>query len=569
MTVTTLSAVAFPLLTPMSSSAARWTGLELGPRVRGLFVSAEQATPRRIHPVIPRALSLALAYYLGARIGFAFQSPNVPQSVMWLPNSLLLAALLITQPRQWVWYLLSAFPAQLLVAWQSDAPFLAMSLLYGTNCLDAALCATMVRVASGGTWRLDRLRSLLVFLACAFLAPAIVSFLDAAITVWTGWGSNYWAAYGTRVRANTLTNVILVPAIVGMFAPHGTAFQRPSRRRAVEAAALIGGLLLSCTIAFSEPLASRLAFVYLPLTCLLWAAVRFGPGVAGGTLLIVAFVSSWYAMHDAGGFVGEDPSLSIVSLQFFLFCVSVPLLSLSMVVKEREAESRKLLASRDEIHRSVQHTRDLAGRLISAQEEESHRIGRELHDSVGQYVADLALTMSALKRAPAVRAAGLEGEFLRLFDHTSNMFESVRALSHQLHPSILRHAGLVAATDSLCRAFRRQYEVDVVFDPGVVGPIPDEASLCAYRVAQEALRNIAAHARARNVKVTLARNGDELLLSVVDDGRGFDTATASARGLGLVSMQERVRLVHGSIDVVSEPNAGCRIIVHLPLEALT
>jgi two-component system sensor histidine kinase UhpB len=211
--------------------------------------------------------------------------------------------------------------------------------------------------------------------------------------------------------------------------------------------------------------------------------------------------------------------------------------------------------------------RDLAGRLISAQEEERNRIARELHDGVGQYVADMAVTMSAMKRVPAVRAAGLDREFQRLYQNTSNLFESVRALSHQLHPSVLRHAGLLAATEALCRAFRQQVDIEVEFEPHPIDPIPDDVALCAYRVAQEALRNIAAHANARAVKVTLTKGAGELSLLIADDGRGFDPVAARARpGLGLVSMEERVRLVHGQLDINSGPT-GSRITVRIPVAA--
>ena len=487
---------------------------------------------------------------------------------MWLPNSILLAALLIAPRAQWRWYLLAAFPAQMIVAWQNNAPIGAMSLLYVTNCLDAMLGATAVRFVTRGRWRLDSLRGLLAFVVLgALLGPALISFLDAGITVWTGWSASYWTAYSTRLRANSLTNLIVVPTVVAALGVGFAPWRQTSLRRVGEAIGLFAGLMVVSGVVFSAPAGGRLALIYLPIPFLLWAAVRFGPGATGGALFVVAIISSWNAVRGLGGFAGYDPAINIATEQLFLLCITVPLLSLAVVVQERQEDSLKLLANRDEIRRSVEHVRDLAGRLISAQEEERNRIARELHDGVGQYVADMAVTMSAMKRVPAVRAAGLDREFQRLYQNTSNLFESVRALSHQLHPSVLRHAGLLAATEALCRAFRQQVDIEVEFEPHPVDPIPDDVALCAYRVAQEALRNIAAHANARRVNVSLTKSAGELSLTVVDDGRGFDPVAARARpGLGLVSMEERVRLVHGRLDLTSGPT-GSRITVRIPVAA--
>jgi two-component system sensor kinase FixL len=244
-------------------------------------------------PVPVGALLLAAAYYLGASIGFAFRAPSAPQSVLWLPNSLLLAALLITTPRYWPAYLIAAFPAQLLIAWQNGAPVDTMSLLYVTNCMDAVLGATAVRLAMRGEWRLDSLRSLLVFFAFgAVLSPALISFLDAGISVFTGWSADYWTSYTTRLRANMLTNVIVVPAIVAALPATTPTWRFTLSPRFGETLALFSGLFIMSAVVFSRQLDGRIAFVYLPIPFLLWAAVRFGVGATGASLFVVAFVAS-------------------------------------------------------------------------------------------------------------------------------------------------------------------------------------------------------------------------------------------------------------------------------------
>ncbi len=513
-----------------------------------------------------KAVGVAVAYYLGARIGFAFQAPGVPQSVLWLPNSILLAVLLIAPQQRWPLYLAAALPAHLVVAWQAQAPTLTMALLFLTNCTDALLAAAVVRLATHGTWRLDGFRNLLVFFAGAGLAPLVVSLLDAGVTVATGWSSEYWLAFSTRVRANTLTNLILVPAIVGLLGPAAPDWRRIPKRRYLEAAVLLAGLTAVSAAAFSRP-AFAMVLPALPLPFLLWAAVRFGPALTGTSLFVVATITSWLAVHGSGSFSAQSPVQNILAVQAFLFCVTIPLLCLAMVALERQHTARDLARSENAFRLSVEQVRDLAGRLISAQEEERARVARELHDGVSQQVAALAISLSAMTRDSTSEAFAIQGQFQRVHAQTSELFESVRELSHRLHPAVLRHGGLVAAMRALCEAATREGTA-TTFEPEAIEPVPDAAALCLYRVTQEALRNVAAHALARRVSVALWRDDDAVALRIVDDGHGFDLADGQSRkGLGLVSMEERVRLIRGKMIIESDAG-GTRIEVRIPVEAV-
>src|SRR4051812_25122920 len=151
---------------------------------------------KRFTDVRAQLVMLALAYYVGARIGFLLQSPLVPQSVLWLPNSILLAALIVTPQRRWPLMFLAAYPAQLLVGWESHSPLLPISLIYLTNCADALLGATIWRALSPDEPKASGLPSMLVFLAFAATLPTLlVSFADAALTVATHWSQNFWLVF--------------------------------------------------------------------------------------------------------------------------------------------------------------------------------------------------------------------------------------------------------------------------------------------------------------------------------------------------------------------------------------
>jgi signal transduction histidine kinase len=143
----------------------------------------------------------------------------------------------------------------------------------------------------------------------------------------------------------------------------------------------------------------------------------------------------------------------------------------------------------------------------------------------------------------------------------------VRRTAYQLHPSILEHLGLVDALETYCSDFSAQEGIKVDFRVRKVpGPIPKAVALCLYRVSQEALRNIAKHSGAAGACVTLAGKGDRIMLTVEDQGRGFDPSVIEGkRGLGLISMKERVTAAGGFLTIEARPGAGTRVQVQIPL----
>ncbi|HEY0811097.1 MAG TPA: MASE1 domain-containing protein, partial [Longimicrobiales bacterium] len=293
---------------------------------------------------------LSLAYYLGARIGFVMQSPEVPQSILWLPNSLLLCALLVAPAAHWPWYLLAAFPAQLAVAAHVQAPILPLTLLFATNCLDAVLGATLVRHFVSSRLKLGRLRHMIVFLAFGATIPTVlVSFADAGLTILTGWGDNYWLAWSTRARANVLTNVLLVPTILGLYHDLRPGWHSFSRRTLVEAVALLvatGGVSYGI---FADLEQQWCMYILLPL--FLIGAARFGVGVIATQLFILAMMGSWHFLQSNSVFARYFGAADVFPIQLFLFALSVPLLCLASLVEERRATVTALRASARRVRR--------------------------------------------------------------------------------------------------------------------------------------------------------------------------------------------------------------------------
>ncbi len=218
-------------------------------------------------------------------------------------------------------------------------------------------------------------------------------------------------------------------------------------------------------------------------------------------------------------------------------------------------------------HQRASLRRQFARRLVDAHEEERARIAREVHDDAIQRLALIGQEIDRLAAGPAGHGGDpptvtLEG----IREEVRDLSATLRQLAHRLHPSGLQHLTLDAALEQLADEFRVAggLEVLVAIDRGGGGPLPKPIKLAAYRIAQEALHNVAKHARAGRVVVRMTQRAKEVELAVSDDGRGFQPG-APSEGLGLVSMAERGALVGGTVTIDSKPGRGTVVRARLPL----
>ena len=207
--------------------------------------------------------------------------------------------------------------------------------------------------------------------------------------------------------------------------------------------------------------------------------------------------------------------------------------------------------------------------MIAAQEQERTRFARELHDDINQQLAFVSVSLDELRQNPPESIAAIPGRLEGIEAQVAEISTSVQALSHRLHSSKLEDLGLVAALRSFCREFSDQHRVDVKFshDP-IPDGLPQEISLCLFRVVQAALVNALKHSGVKSFGVHLGSSRGAVHLNVQDRGVGFDVEKMlTGHGLGLISMRERVRFVNGEISILSKPNGGTTITVDVPLPA--
>ena len=306
--------------------------------------------PKALRHPLWLALGVATAYYLAARLGMVLRFEPATTSVLWPPNALLTALLLLTPPGRWWIVLAAAFPAHLLIEAQVGFPISLVLALFVTNCSEALLAATMLRLWSDAPHRFDSLRRVTAFLAAAvLLAPFLTSFADAAAIHWLR-GEEYWPVFRRRSFSNALSALTIVPSVVAVVRgrigwPRDST--GPRRVAAALLCALIGGTALAVFAPGGAAVGSSLPgvpYTSLPflVPALIWAAVRFGPGGASLGLLATTLATIRAATLGWKPFGLLTPEDSVVALQVFVCVVGVPLLYLGALIEERRLATSTL-----------------------------------------------------------------------------------------------------------------------------------------------------------------------------------------------------------------------------------
>jgi signal transduction histidine kinase len=254
--------------------------------------------------------------------------------------------------------------------------------------------------------------------------------------------------------------------------------------------------------------------------------------------------------------------LSLVVMIVLTLVGGAALAALTIVhILRLESEVGRRLVESVQAQTSLQ---ELSAKLLRAQEEERRALSRELHDEVGQSFSAVLLeaeNLLDLEPAPEVRP---RLESIRAVAEKG--INEIRNMALLLRPSMLDDFGLVPALDWQARETAKRTGMHVQLNSELTDELPEEHKTCIYRVVQEALNNCARHAQASTVEVEVRRETETILLSVLDDGSGFDTARA--RGLGLRGMEERVRHLGGSFEIDSQPGRGTKVQIVLPLRSL-
>jgi two-component system sensor histidine kinase UhpB len=482
--------------------------------------------------------------------------------MVWFTGGVLLAALLGQERPYWLacvvgWVVgllasLVVFPSSLINLAVVTLPLVALIL---------AAAWVLRRVCPGR--RIDDFGRLAAFFAIGgFALPLFSAIVIVALQQYliSGVASSLHSWMHVAL-ASALGYVLLVPALISLSDPKSIIRKEgvPGWLVMVTATGALALLWLAWRLYGHAPLVRPLLLL-LPLTMVIFAALRTQIPGTSVAILLFGVVAMQISLEGHGPFLGTDMATTTLSVQLWTLGMSLAGLFLAALVEQRRVTQRELLDSSGQI-------RELAGRLIVAQEQERARIARDLHDDINQRLALASIQLSAIRRKVDKESqediSQLQHELIALSD-------DVRHLSHELHPSMLSHTGLTAALAELCHAQRQRNgpRVDLRVSPHV-GQLSQDVALCLYRVTQEALSNAVRHAHAQRISVAVDMNVTHVELDVMDDGNGFelsgDHSGETAKGLGLLSMDERVRSLDGELSLMSTLGKGTQLCIRIPL----
>ena len=643
--------------------------------VRGRLSWTKTNLNSPLHSAILVCLVASLSY-LTARLGGLLVVRPQMLWALWPGCALLVAVLLLTPRRLWPILLAAGLAGFVVYDAQAGLTLRQTVLLIVSDAVEVLVAALGVGYFLGGPVRVNSVSSLARYsLFAVVLAPLAAAFIATA-----AFSGSYWIRWRIGFFTEALALLTVTPAILS-WASVGRTWARKPRAFYLEAAALIAGLGILGYVAFAAPeQISSPILLYSLLPVLLWSALRFGLAGISTSMVLVALLSIWGAVHGRGPFTTSEPLTNVMSLQLFLFFTTATFMLLAVLVEEqkrterafRESEKRfRLMADTapaliwmadpdklcsyfnkpwldftgqsmnsqlgngwaegvhpEDLQRCMDtYIRSFDGReefrmeyrlrrydgeyrwvvdigvprfdqdrsfigyigigiditerkraeevltnvnrqLIEAQEKERTRIGRDLHDDIGQRLALLAVELEQLHQDPP-NLPRIRYRIGELHKQTSEIAADIQSLSHELHSAKLQYLGIAAAMNGFCREFGQQQKVEVDFKThGLAGHLSPDISLCLFRVLQEALHNSAKHSGARRFEVRLWGTPDEIRLTVSDSGVGFDRdAARQGPGLGLISMEERLKLLNGTLAIESQPEKGTAVHARVPISS--
>ncbi len=247
-------------------------------------------------------------------------------------------------------------------------------------------------------------------------------------------------------------------------------------------------------------------------------------------------------------------------------------LSVKFPIKNEQGEITRLggiSINITDLKRAQEQLRRLSGGIMARQEKERAAIARELHDELGQVLTALRMDAVWLRNRLKDKDDAASRRAVNMCDIIDETISEVRAISTRLRPAVLDDLGLIDALEWYTSEFEKRTEIACVFNHEDVPPVSELVATAAYRIAQEALTNVARHSGANRVDVTLRAEGSKLTLAVVDEGRGFDAERLDEyEALGVAGMKERAGLVGGEVTIRSKPGRGTAVYFSLPIDGL-
>ncbi len=540
------------------------------------------------------ALLVGVIYYFSAKLGHYLSLPPDDIAVFWPPNTVILTVLLLTRPgRAWIYFLVM-LPAYLLSGMQADYTPQRLAIFFVANCAEILIAAIALRHILKAPPRFSTMRDVASFVACAVLAAplasACISSIDTALATRTSW-RDVWLAWRTWFLGDSLAHLTLTPVLLTWTLAGTGWIRKTSWRRWAEAAGLAGCLFIVGGIALGGEVGSSgnlPALVYTPLPLLLWAAIRFGPQGACSATFIITLLAIWNAVHGRGPFTTMTPAINVLSLQLFLAVISIPIMLLAALMRERERAEQETRLAQEELL-------DLQRKEKESAEAELAKVRQELVTqtrlaTIGQVAASIAHELRNplgavrnavfyLKRHVATDNPKFP-EYLGMIDQevgtAENVIRNMLEMAQSKEP--------VKSAVDLDQLFQKAIE-EACPDGGIrlnttLASVPFIVQVDSDQFLQVAGNILTNAVQAMNgkgeIQVHARHDHDHDEITVTDDGPGVQaehresifeplfTTKAKGTGLGLTICRQIVERHGGTLDLLSPDSAGATFRIRLP-----
>lgn len=473
----------------------------------------------------------------------------------WLPGATLMCAMLSRPHNEWAACFSGTSLGTVAVLVTFGVPVIASTVIVVGLLVLVAAASWAMRSLRRSLSPLEDYRQIWVFLLVAAVALPLLA---------AGWIWLVAEPLGLKELVKSWTSLVLAHSVAYLLVLPGFVavlriYRHPERRvnAGKQHVALCLSLALALGIAWVQPWPDpvmRPALALAATMLLMWSLLVFGTAGAFVALFCCTFLSMLISSFGFGPLVVDTQTRTTLAVQLWALSASALLLMLTPVAEQRQTAKLSL-------ERAYQRLSDLTQQMLRVQEEERARIARDLHDDINQSLASISIQLSALKRQTQPDwPAQVEDLQERLLEVSSD----VRRISHELHPSLLRYTSLATALQSLCENHPCQDRTRLQCDVSEDLTLNNEDKLNLFRIAQEAVHNVSRHACARNAWIHLYNGGGETVLQVDDDGVGLSTGEPYGpikRGLGMISIEERARLLGGTSNLSSREEGGSRLEV--------
>ncbi len=517
---------------------------------------------------------VAVAYFAGAVVGFSLVL-GTWISAIWPPSGIALAAVLLGGNRLWPGIAIGSILGNCVGLAGRGTPLwsavIVSTFMAVGNVLQAVVGAAAVRRCgpSGGIF--DRVPNVFAFVILGPLLSPIVSASIGVLTLrWSGLlpAEQFTEAWISWWLGNMMGDLVFAPLVL--------VWRRPRRPEGWTEPVLLAILLIATSaiafglLPFTHPM--RYPLVYLPVPLVGWAAYRFRHFGAVTATAILALLAVYGTVHGRGAFVQGTIPESLFLLQTFVFMTAAGALILAATVTERARQEMALREAHNELERRVaertEELRALSGRLESVREEERRHVAREIHDELGQLLTAMKIDLYWLRKRQSPSSEQRMRDVIALVDR---MIGSVRRIATELRPSVLDHLGLIGSLEWLMEDFRQRSHVHCIaeIEPEELDLDPAQATE-VFRIVQEAITNVARHADASEMQLSVKETDRALFIELRDNGRGIGSvAPAGDHSLGLVGMQERANRCGATLEIAGLADGGTTVRLFLPLRLVS